>query len=309
MNISNISPVSIALMKAQMLSSLTSSTASSKPDESWNKLVVPSNSDPLSPTVTDQSAPDFLSMLTQSSSVFQGTDITGLSTDGYNMTLADPVSAYKMMTAINKSDVSYKTQFSELTQMQSSIAQMQDAGRSLGSIALSASDGSIKTQLQQFVEQYNGWMQRFNPDIQKGGALANTQAAQVSLYELEQNMTNRFLGAKDGIHGLRDMGVTIDPNTRLATLDTVKLDALLATDKPGVVNTVQEFGANFAKAAGMLNSDGNFILKQLDNLSRAIHYIADNKDALQKEFGTGDIAKPAVQVAQALAEYHVIEHV
>lgn len=245
-----------------------------------------------------------LSLLTQSGNINQSGSIKGSSPAGRNMALADPESAYKMMTVINNADVSYKAQFSELSQMKSSVFQMQDAGQGLGSIALSTGNDSIKLQLRDFVGQYNSWIQRFDSDIQQGGLLADTQAAQASQFELEQNINNHFFGAKDGVHGLSDLGITIDTRTRLATLDAAKLDSLLATNKQGVVNSVQEFSANFAKSASLLNSDGNFILKQLDNLGRAIHFIADNKASLQAEFGTGNAAKPVGQVAQALAAYN-----
>ena len=311
----NISPVSISLFKSQVLSSLTSSAsdAKSKGNDSWANVfsLLASNdtqpaqlsSDPLSLTY-QSSYIDPLSLITRSSYINQSSGIKGLSPAGRNMALPDPESAYKMMSAINGKDVYYKAQFSELNQMKSSVSRMQDAGQNLGSIALSTGNDSIKSQLQEFVGQYNNWIQRFNPDIQQGGLLADTQAAQASQFELEQNVNYRFFGAKYGVHGLGDLGIAIDPNTRLASLDTAKLDTLLAANKPGVVDTVQEFSANFAKSASLLNSDGNFVLKQLDNLNRAIHYIADNKDSLQKEFGTGDAAKPAGQVAQALAAYN-----
>ena len=297
----NTSPVSMALLRAQMLSSLTSSTVGAKRDDSWATMLslLASNGAP-----TDSSSSDPLSLLTQSSTVNQSSNIKGLSPAGRNMALNDPESAYKMMTVINKDDVSYKAQFSELSQMKASVSQMQDAGQSLGSIALSTGNDSIKSQLQDFVGQYNNWIQRVIPDIQPGGLLADTQAAQVSQFELEQNLNNRLFGIKDGVHGLSDLGITIDPNTRLASLDTAKLDSLLAANKQGVVDAVQEFSVNFAKSASLLNSEGNFILRQLDNLDRAIHFIADNKDSLQKEFGTGDAAKPTGPVAQALAAYN-----
>jgi len=305
----NISPVSIPLIQSQIQNSLTSSSVGAKRDDSWDAMfsLLSSNGTPINQLPSGKLSPDLLSQLTQSSSVNQSNNVTGLSPAGFNMALADPESAYKMMTAINKRDVYYKTQFSELSQMKSSISQMQGTGLSLGNIALSTGNDSIKFQLQEFVGQYNSWIQQFNPDTQQGGLLADTQAAQVSLFELEQSVNNRYFGIKDGVHGLSDMGITIDPNSRLATLDTAKLDALLANNKQGAVATMQEFGANFAQSASLLNSSGNFILKQLDNLNQVIHYVADNKDSLQKEFGTGDPAKPAGQVAQALAAYNQID--
>lgn len=302
----NISSASVALIKSQVLGSLMNPAFGVKRDDSWAtmfSLLVP-NGVPTSSLPADQLFSDPLSLLTQNSNINQGNSIKDLSPAGRNMALADPESAYKMMTVINKDDVYYKAQFSELSQMKSSVSQMRDAGLNLGSIALSASTDNIKSHMQEFVGQYNNWIQRFYPDIQQDGLLADTQAAQASQFELEQNVNNRFFGIKDGVHGLSDLGIAIDPNTRLATLDTVKLGSLLATNKQGVVDAVQEFGANFAKSATLLNSDGNFILKQLDNLNRAIHFIADNKASLQVEFGTGNTAKPAGQVALALAAYN-----
>lgn len=305
------SPVAISHMQSQVLSSLMSPGLVAKSDESWAKIfsLMISNDEPIDPSFADplspyQSTSAPLSPLTPGSRINQSGVMNELSAAGRNMALADPESAYNMMTVINKRDVTYKAQFSELSQIKSCVVRMQDAARSLGSIALSIGNDSIKSSLQDFIGQYNNWIQRINPDIQPGGLLADTQAAQVSQFELEQNLNNRLLGSKDGVHGLRDLGITIDPGTRLASLDAAQLDALLATNKQGVVDTVQEFSANFAQSASLLNSDGNFILKQLDNLNRAIHYIAGNQASLQAEFGTGNAAKPAGQVAQALDAYN-----
>ena len=297
----NTSPVSISLMKAQVLSSLMDSAFGAKSDDSWATMFSLLTSHGAQ---FDQLSSDPLSLLTQSSDINPSGSIKGLSPTGRNMALPDPESAYKMMTVINNDDVTYKAQFSELSQMGSSVSQMQDAGQGLGNIALSTGNDSIKSQLQDFVGQYNSFIQRFDTDVKKDGLLADTQAAQASRFELEQNVNNHFFGIKDGVHGMSDLGITIDPNTRLASLDTAKLDSLLATNKQGVVDTVQEFSANFSKSAILLNSDGNFILKQLDNLNRAIHYISDNEASLQAEFGTGNAAKPTGQVAQALAAYN-----
>lgn len=297
----NISPASLSLIQSQMLVSLTSSTFGANSNDSWATLFsnMVSNSSP-----TGSLSPDLSALLTQSSPINPGSGINSVSATGRNMTLADPESAYKMMSVINNDDVLYKAQFSELSQMKSGVSQMQDAGQGLGSIAISTGNDEIKSRLQGFVGEYNNWIQRFNPDLQNGGLLAGTQAAQVSQFELEQNVNNRIFGGKDGVHGLSDLGVTIDPNSHLAFLDTAKLDSIMGTNKQGVVDTMQQFSANFVKSASLLNSDGNFIPNQLDNLNHAIHFIADNKNSLQAEFGTGNAAHPTGQVAQALAAYN-----
>lgn len=211
-----------------------------------------------------------------------------------------------MMTIINNREVSYKAQFSELSQMQSYVSRMQDAGQNLGKIDVTTDNEQLKSQLISFTEQYNSWIQRFSPDMQAGELLADTQAAQVAVHELDQSIKYIFNGAKDGLHGMSDIGIIIDPNTKLASLDSTKLDLVLTTNKQGAISTIQEFSANLTKSAYLLNSDNNFIPNQLNNLSNAIHYIADNKDSLQTEFGTGNPAKPVEQVAQALAAYNQV---
>ena len=222
---------------------------------------------------------------------------------GRNMALSDSESAYRMMTLINSKDALWKAQYSELSQMGAAVAGMQETGAKLRGINTASGNDAIKASLQSFVGQYNDWIQRFNPDMESGGLLAGTQAAQMSRYELEQSVKDIFNGAKDGVHGLGDLGISVNPVGQTLALDGTRFDAMLASGKQGVVDTLQEFGANFAKSASLLNADDNFIPRQLDNLNRAIHYIDDNGASLRAEFGTGDTAKPTGQVAQALAAY------
>jgi hypothetical protein len=209
-----------------------------------------------------------------------------------------------MMSIINNRDIAYKAQFSELSQMQTYLAQMQQSGQSLGQISSATGNDSVKSQLQEFVGRYNEWIQRFDSDMQSGGILAGTRAAQVSRYELEQSIENVFNGIGNGLHGLRDLGLTIDANTQLAVLDSAKLDSVLAGNKHGAIEALREFSTSFAKSAELLNSDGNFVPSRLSNLSHVIDYIGANKPALQREFGLGDPARPTGQIAQALAAYN-----
>ena len=235
-----------------------------------------------------------------------GSSSAGLSASGYNMSLFDPQSAYTMMSVINSRDVSYKAQYSELSAMQTAVSGLQNAGQTLSNVSGTQDNEAIKTQLQAFTEKYNDWIERFDATVKSGGVLAGTQAAEVSLYELEQSVENPFNGAAGGFRGLADLGLTIDESSNLATLDTKVLDAALAGNKDGAVKTLQEFAVNFTKAAELLNSPNNFIPNRLDNLDRVIDYVADNKSSLQAEFGLGDAAKPTTEVAKALAAYDQI---
>lgn len=245
-------------------------------------------------------ATSLLDQLTGSSSLG---GVNGLFNTGRNTSLFDPESAYQMMSFINKQDVMFKAQYSELTDMGSYVSKLQQGAANLQGLSASTSDGEVKTQLQKFVSQYNDWVKKFDDDMTSGGALNGVQAAEESRYELEQSMNNMFNGAADGFNGLPSLGITIDPNTHLAKIDDTQLNAALASNKQGVVNTVQQFAGNFAKSAELLNSPGNFISNRLNNLSGAIQYIGSNESALQKEFGTGDSYKPTGAVAQAAAAY------
>lgn len=228
----------------------------------------------------------------------------GLSAGGYQLSLFDPGSAYQMMSLINTQNANYKAQFSELSEMKTAVAGLEKAAETLSGVNDAMDDASIAAELQAFATKYNEWINRFDATVKSDGVLAGTQAAEISLYELEQSVENPFNGAKDGFHGLRDLGFSIDENTNLATVDSGVLNSVLASNKDGAVSTLQQFSTNFAKAAELLNSSDNFIPNRLDNLDRVIDYIADNESSLQAEFGLGAPARPSAKAAQALAAYH-----
>ena len=67
------------------------------------------------------------------------TTTQGLSPSGRNLSLFDPESAYRMMSVINTKDVTYKAQFSELSEMGTLVSGMQQAGQALGGVSASVS--------------------------------------------------------------------------------------------------------------------------------------------------------------------------
>lgn len=232
---------------------------------------------------------------------------SGLSVDGRNVSLFDPESTYRMMTDINQREVRYQGEMAEMSDMQAWVTQMQTAGQALSGLNASADDAEIRTQLTGFVDTYNQWIDRFDEALASGGVLSGTQAASVAQWELEQSIENPFTGAVDRINGMTALGITIDPQTNVASLDTAKLAAMLAQNRDGVVRTVEAFGQQFARSAELLNSVGNFIPNRLDNLGRVIDYIETNRSALQSEFGLGDPANPGGALAQALASYRAMQ--
>lgn len=232
-----------------------------------------------------------------------------LSADGRNMSLFDPDAAYAMMTTINGKDTDFKAEFAEMSDMKSWLATLQQSTGSLGAVSANSTTEDIAARLQSFADAYNGWINRFAPDLAPGGLLAGTQAAQVAQWELEQSVENMFNGARDGIRGMRELGLTIDPVSNLASIDRSRLESTLAANKDGAVAAINEFSANFARAAELLTSAGNFVPNRLDNLGRAIAYIDDNRLSLRAEFGLGDAAKPSPQVDKALKAYESMRQI
>ena len=227
-------------------------------------------------------------------------------TTGYNTSLADPAAAYKMMSFINASEVNFKAQFAELSEMGSAIKTLQQSGEALGSLESGSDDATIKAQLQAFADDYNAWVARFDDSVEGKGVLSTVRAAEIAYQELEISVENRFNGATSGFHGLSDLGLTVDESTNRVVLDTGTLASSLASNKSGVVATLKEFATSFSESAKLLTSQGNVITNRLDNLDRAIDYITANKASLQSEFGTGDAAKPSSRVASALNTYNSI---
>ena len=223
---------------------------------------------------------------------------------GYNTALADPAAAYKMMSFINGSEVNFKAQFAELSDMASAIKTLQRSSEALGGVGVNSDEATITAQLQAFADDYNAWITRFDASVGDNGVLGKVRAAEVSYQELEMSVENRFNGATSGFSGLSDLGLTVDEASNRVVLDTGTLASSLAANKTGVVATLKEFSANFTESARLLTSPGNFITNRLDNLDRAIDYLADNKASLQTEFGTGAPAEPTGQVAAALATYN-----
>ena len=286
-----------ALLQSQVLGSIFSSNQSTKSSGA-------SSAGDLFSTLLSQQQSKHAAQPALAALLNPGQSSNGLSANGRNLSLFNPEAGYNLSTFINSRDVLYKAQYSGLSQIKAGVSQLQAAGESLGDINANTPAAGVEALLQNFVERYNHWRETYSADVADGGLLDKVQAAEISLYQFEQSIKNPFLGAKDDIRGLRELGISIDPNTQLAKLDTQQLAATLSAKPQAVVHTIQDFSAQFAKSAALLNSDNNFIPNQLNNLSRAIHYIADNQVALKLEFGTGDPAKPNARVAQALAAYN-----
>lgn len=223
---------------------------------------------------------------------------------GRNLALKDPESAYKMMSRINGFEVSFKAQYAELAALGKEVEHMEAVGAALGDdIDASTANADIVAKLQAFVDEYNAWEDRFDHTVEEGGVLDNVQAAEVALWELQESIKSIFNGAAEGVNGLGALGIEIDPVSKQAVLDVGRLESMLASNKEGVVSAIDQFSANFAKSADLLNAEGNFIPNALDNRERAIDYIASNRASLQEEFGSGDAARPTGDIAKALAAY------
>lgn len=230
-----------------------------------------------------------------------------IDTSGRNMALADPEAAYRMMSLINTQEVRYKAEYVEMNAMKSYLHELEQEGLHLSQMTAATPRSEIMGALQHFADAYNGWIERFDAGLQKGGILAGTQAAHVAQWELEKSVEYIFNGAQFGMQGLGSLGLEIDPATRQLKLDEATMERTLDADKTAFVSTVQEFSANFARSAELLVSENNFVRNRMENLEKVLDYVASNRQALESEFGRGDAARPNEQIARALAEYNALQ--
>lgn len=223
---------------------------------------------------------------------------------GRNTALRDPEAAFSMMTKINRWDVDFKAQYAELDAMSAGLERMEAIGGALADIEAGDGDAAIIERLQGFIDAYNVWEDRFDDAVAQGGVLDGVQAPEVAMNALEQSIRNIFHGAAEGVRGLGELGIDIDPATKQARLDVARLETTLAGNREGAMAAIDAFGAHFARSADLLNAEDNFMVHALDNRSRAIRFIAENHTAWQQEFGTGEAAGPTGATAQALAAYN-----
>ena len=239
-------------------------------------------------------------------SVGESSAIPGVSATGRVNSLHDPELAYRMMSVINQAEATYTAQRNELTEMRSMLNSLSQAAADLGQPAVATDSASLASRMDDFRNTYNAWIDRFAEDFLPGGALHGNQAAQVTRSELRNIIGDIFTGAAHGFQGLGDLGLSIDAGSQHANFDGKPLADALGQNASGVQATLPQFAAHFTQATTLLASAGNFIDNRLNNLQRALDFIAENKPALQAEFGLGDPAKPVLagtSTTAALASY------
>ncbi len=209
-----------------------------------------------------------------------------------------------MVTVLNRVEVTFKAQFSELGEMRHSLVAEQAAAKRLGKLTADSTTADIKAEIAHFVDTYNAGVNRFAPAVDKGGILEGSWEAQRARFATRRDIDYVLNGAEKGIKGdLAKLGITTDPKTGLASVDHVKLDGALAADQRLVVGAVTAFAGTFDTTVDFLNAKGHSQQRQMSNLDRAVNWIDDNRASVQKEFGPGAAATPNEAFAKAAANY------
>ncbi len=209
-----------------------------------------------------------------------------------------------MVTVLNRVEVTFKAQFSELGEMRKSLVAEQAAAKRLAGLDDASTSADIKAELAHFVDTYNAGVNRFAPAVDKGGILEGSWEAGRARFATERDISYILNGSEVGIKGdLAQLGITTDPKTGLASIDNARLDGALAKDRGHVVASVTAFANTFVTTVDYLNAKGHSQQRQMANLDRAVHWIKDNKTAVQKEFGPGAAATPNAAFAKAAAQY------
>ena len=209
-----------------------------------------------------------------------------------------------MVTVLNRVEVTFKAQFSELGEMRHSLVAEQAAAKQLAALGPDSSGADIKAELAHFVDTYNAGVNRFAPAVDKGGVLEGSWEANRARFATQRDINYILNGSEAGIKGdLAQLGITTDPKTGLASIDNAKLDGALARDQGHVLASVNAFANTFVTTVDFLNAKDHSQQRQMANLDRAVHWIDDNRDDVQKEFGPGAAATPNEAFAKAAALY------
>ncbi|WP_426102149.1 hypothetical protein [Massilia sp. TSP1-1-2] len=209
-----------------------------------------------------------------------------------------------MVTVLNRVEVTFKAQFSELGEMRHSLVSEQAAAKQLGALGPGSSAADIKAELTRFVSSYNAGVNRFAPAVDKGGILEGSWEAGRARFATRRDIGYSLNGADVGIKGdLAQLGITTDPKTGLAAIDDARLDGALTRDRGHVLASVTAFANTFVTTVDFLNAKDHGQQRQMANLDRAVHWIGEHKAAVQKEFGAGAAATPNAAFAKAAAHY------
>lgn len=212
-----------------------------------------------------------------------------------------------MVTVLNRVEVTFKAQFSELGEMRHSLITEQAAAKKLSRLNAESSSADVKAELARFVETYNAGVNRFAPAVDKGGILEGSWEAARARFATQRDISYVLNGSEAGIKGdLAKLGISTDPKTGLAAIDNATLERELATDKRHVVASITAFANTFVTTVDFLNAKGHSQQRQMANLNRAVNWIDENKDDVEKEFGPGAAATPNDAFAKAAALYDVM---
>lgn len=212
-----------------------------------------------------------------------------------------------MVTVLNRVEVTFKAQFSELGEMRHSLITEQAAAKKLFALTAHSSSAEVKAELAHFVETYNAGVNRFAPAVDKGGILEGSWEAARARFATQRDISYILNGSEAGIKGdLAKLGITTDPKTGLAAIDSAILDGALNRDHAHVVAAVAAFASTFVTTVDFLNAKGHSQQRQMANLNRAVNWIDENKDDVEKEFGPGAAATPNEAFAKAAALYDLM---
>lgn len=297
MPIPPIDPTSLALniaqFKGQALTSLFTPTDGLNNDQTFNSILEKYSSALSLPGLVDS---PMLAGLPTSTTPTGLDSSQPFSTPGQNM-----------VTVLNRVQVSFKAQYSELDQLKTTLIGEQVAAGRLAAMDATTSDADIKSRLAEFVTTYNAGVKRFAPELATGGILEGSWEATRAHFAAEREISYLLTGSEVGVKGgLASMGITTDRKTGLASIDESMLDASLAKDKGKAVFAIQDFGKAFVAMVDSLTAADHAQLRQMENLNRAVQWIDVNRAAVQKEFGPGAAATPNEAFARAAARYDQI---
>lgn len=198
----------------------------------------------------------------------------------------------ELMAKINQKQASYQAEFSVLAQLKSQMAQLGDSAEAsfgTGKLTTEMSNEEIKQRIHAFADAYNKSEASFDQFDGEGGMCDDQLSCEGPRFAMYRDINSPFNGAANGVRGLPAIGIEADQGHQIK-IDDAQLDAMLASNKEGVVAALNQFGDTFNQTADTWGADQHVLDNRMHRLADAVNWVEDRRASLEAEFGKGNQA-------------------
>ncbi|HSG92116.1 MAG TPA: flagellar filament capping protein FliD [Methylotenera sp.] len=167
-----------------------------------------------------------------------------------------------------------------------------------GTLTVSQDNASVKTKVNAFVEAYNALNQTmrqlasYDAETERAGPLLGDAALRGVQSQLRQTISGAVEGL--GVSTLAELGITTNKDTGGLTLETAKLDAVLASDfsavanifasENGLSNKLANVLERYAGSDGILDNRTSGLRSRIDTIDSDRERLADRLSAVEARY-------------------------